>query len=149
MKNSSSWFINQNELLRCSSWCQIQLHHHSMLLSKRSMPRKRKRVATHQLMKVLAITKIKIIISLSLSKYILNILFIKMTFLIILRAMNSKLREVSIINDSNDFPKGIRFILNFVKNMTYKHMPFYDKCCSLHISFFSILSHEGKKNIWT
>ena len=58
--------------------------------------------------------------------------------------MNSKLGQVLIFDDGNDFPKGIRFIFIIHKNMTYKKMPFYDKCCSLDISFFSNLSHEGK-----
>ena len=67
-----------------------------------------------------------------------------MSFLIVMGAMNPKLGEIVIINDNNDFPKGIRLISIFGTNMAYKHMPFCDTCCLLYISFFSIPSYSGK-----
>ena len=63
---------------------------------------------------------------------------------IIMGAMNPKLGEIIIINDNNDFPKKIRLISIFGKNMAYKHMPFCDTCCLLYITFFSIPSYSGK-----
>ena len=70
-----------------------------------------------------------------------------MPFLIVMGAMNPKPGEIVIINDNNDFPKGIRLISIFGKNMRYKHMPFCDTCCLLYISFFSIPSYRWQKII--
>ena len=67
-----------------------------------------------------------------------NIIFI------VMGAMNPKLGEIVIFDNSDNFPKEIRLISIFGKNMTYKHMPFCDTCCLLVISF-SVPLYSGKK----
>ncbi len=52
---------------------------------------------------------------------------------IVMGGMNPKLGKIIIINNSNDFPKGIRLISILSKNMTHKHMPFCEWCCLLYI----------------